>query len=56
MEAIENEGRRRGCRGVWLSTFSFEAPGFYMGIGYRSFGEPPDYLPGHSRHWLWKAL
>jgi GNAT superfamily N-acetyltransferase len=30
--------RRRGCVGVWLLTYSFQAPGFYRKLGYRAFG------------------
>ena len=34
----ENFGRRKGCIGVWLTTYSFQAPGFYRKLGYRAFG------------------
>lgn len=56
MLAIETEGRRRGCRAAWLDTFSFQAPGFYQAIGYRQFGELPDFPPDHARHFFWKPL
>jgi GNAT superfamily N-acetyltransferase len=56
MRAIEDEGRRRGCRCAWLDTFSFQALDFYEAIGYRQFGELTDFPPGHTRHFLWKPL
>lgn len=56
MHAIEDAGRGRGCRGAWLDTFSFQAPGFYAAIGYRPFGDLGDYPPGHTRHYLCKPL
>jgi ribosomal protein S18 acetylase RimI-like enzyme len=56
MEAMEEAGRRRGCRAAWLDTFSFQAPGFYRALGYRSFGKLSDYPPGQTRHYLWKPL
>ncbi len=56
MHAIEEEGRRRGCRAAWLDTFSFQAPDFYQAIGYRQFGELTGFPPDHTRHFLWKPL
>lgn len=52
----ETEAVRRGCRGVWLDTYSFQARGFYERLGYRVFGTIEDYLPGHDRFFLSKAL
>jgi GNAT superfamily N-acetyltransferase len=48
--------RREGCLGIWLDTFSFQAPGFYKKLGYIEFGALPDYPPGFSRHFLHKTL
>ena len=56
MSTIEARGRLRGCRGAWLDTFSFQAPGFYESIGYQPFGKLPDFPPGSRRHFLWKPL
>jgi hypothetical protein len=47
---------RRGCHGVWLDTFTFQARGFYERLGYSVFGAIEDYPPGHSRHFLKKDL
>ena len=53
---IEHEALLRGCGAAWLDTFSFQAPAFYQGIGYREFGQLHDFPPGSNRHFLWKRL
>lgn len=52
----EEEAVQRGCRGVWLDTFSFQARGFYERLGYTVFGSIDGYPPGHSRFFLKKDL
>lgn len=39
MAAAERVARERGCVGAWLTTFSFQARGFYEKLGYSVFGE-----------------
>ena len=56
MHAAEQEARRRGVKGVYLDTLSFQAPDFYAKLGYREFGKLKDFPVGHDRHWLAKAL
>jgi GNAT superfamily N-acetyltransferase len=56
LAAAEKEGRRRGCSGVWLDTFSFQARPFYEARGYTVFGEIEDHPPGHTRYFLRKRL
>jgi GNAT superfamily N-acetyltransferase len=56
LRRAELEARFRGCRGVWLDTFSFQAPAFYERHGYRVFGTLDDYPPGHHRIFLTKRL
>jgi predicted N-acetyltransferase YhbS len=56
MQAAEQEARRRGAKGVYLDTLSFQAPDFYAKLGYREFGKLKDFPAGHDRHWLAKAL
>jgi GNAT superfamily N-acetyltransferase len=52
----EEEALRRGCRGAWLDTFSFQARAFYEHLGYRVFGTIEDQPPGHARHFLQKSF
>jgi GNAT superfamily N-acetyltransferase len=56
MEEAEQVAREAGCLGIWLDTFSFQAPGFYAKLGYKEFGAIADYPPGHTRHFLHKIL
>jgi len=56
MGKAEAFAREKGCVGVWLDTFSFQAPGFYKKLGYSVFGEIKDYPPGASRYFLQKRL
>lgn len=46
----------RGCTGIWLDTFSFQAPGFYEKLGFDRFGSIEAYPPGHSRVFFQKRF
>jgi GNAT superfamily N-acetyltransferase len=52
----ERHARERGCRGVWLDTFGWQARPFYEKQGYRVFGSLPDYPSGHTRWFMTKPL
>jgi GNAT superfamily N-acetyltransferase len=52
----EQEAMKRGCKFVYLDTFSFQAPEFYQKRGYSIFGTLPDFPKGHSRFFLKKEL
>ncbi len=52
----EEEARHRGCLGVHLDSFTFQAPEFYKRQGYEEFGRIDDYPAGHSRVWLKKRF
>jgi len=39
MSAAEEIAAKRGCVGAWLTTFSFQAQGFYEKLGYSVFAE-----------------
>ena len=54
MALAEAEARRRGCVGIWLDTFSFQAPWFYPKLGFTEFGRIPGHPPGHDRLFLVK--
>ncbi|WP_207888452.1 GNAT family N-acetyltransferase [Pseudomonas sp. 30_B] len=50
----ETEARRRGCVGVFLYTYSFQAPVFYEKQGFERMGVLEDCPPGHQRIYLKK--
>lgn len=52
----EAHARERGCAGLWLDTFSFQAPAFYRRHGFLQFGEIGGYPPGHRRCFFEKRL
>jgi GNAT superfamily N-acetyltransferase len=52
----EAEARARGCVGIWLDTFSWQARPFYEKQGFRVFGAIEDFPPGASRYFLMKRL
>jgi GNAT superfamily N-acetyltransferase len=56
LELAEAEASRRGAKNAYLDTFSFQAPEFYTGQGYRVFGELPDFPVGHTRYFMTKGL
>jgi GNAT superfamily N-acetyltransferase len=56
MEKAEDVAREHGCIGIWLDTFTFQAPSFYQKLGYIVFGEIENYPPGSSRFFLHKHL
>ena len=56
LRAAEDEARMQGCHGVFLTTFSFQAPGFYEKFGYEAVANIPDYPKGHSYYVLKKSL
>ena len=56
LRAAEDEARMQGCNGVFLTTFSFQAPGFYEKFGYEAVANIPEYPRGHSYHVLKKSL
>ncbi len=56
LKKAEEFARRRGSRMIHLNTFSFQAPRFYEGHGYRRFGRLAGSPAGHSRHYFVKYL
>jgi GNAT superfamily N-acetyltransferase len=53
---VERLAAGAGCHGAWVDTFSFQSPGFYLKLGYRVFGELPDYPAGQTRYFLSKRF
>ncbi len=56
LEAAEQRAVERGCRHVFLDTFSFQAPGFYEKQGYEIYARAEDWPVGHAHYFLRKRL
>jgi GNAT superfamily N-acetyltransferase len=54
MRLAETEAQRRGCHASRLTTYSFQAKGFYEQLGYRVVGQYDDYPPGEVHYALRK--
>ena len=52
----EEEGRRRGCTRIALTTLSIEAPGFYQKQGYDIAATIDCDPPGLTRYYMTKRL
>ena len=56
MQRAEAEARAQGCTGIWLDTFSFQAPGFYERLGFVRIGALPGGTGGVSRFFYARRL
>ena len=56
MELAEVEAKRRGLNGIWLDTWTFQAPGFYQKLGFEEYGRITEYPAGHDRIFYVKRL
>ncbi len=57
MQMAEDLAVEKGCAGIWLDTFDFQAPDFYRRHGYTEFGQQiDDYPPGSKRFFFQKRL
>lgn len=54
LRRVETEAIMRGCTQARLSTFSFQAHGFYQKCGYRVVGQLDDFPPGETFYWMRK--
>ncbi|MCC6716520.1 MAG: GNAT family N-acetyltransferase [Acetobacteraceae bacterium] len=52
----EAEAQARGCVGVWLDSYGFQAPEFYRRHGYQVIGTLPNYPAPHGRYFLAKRF
>ncbi len=52
MAACRAVAARHRLAGVWLHTFSFQAPGFYRRLGFEEFAALPDHPVGHTDHYF----
>jgi RimJ/RimL family protein N-acetyltransferase len=56
VQAFEDAARARGAKKVFLSTHSFQAPGFYQRLGYGVTGRWEDWPAGHAQVFFAKTL
>ena len=56
VEVAEVEAKHRGCRGAHTDTFSWQAPEFYLEVGYTEFAVIDDYPPGNKLHYFCKEF
>ncbi|GAA0420202.1 hypothetical protein GCM10010357_46930 [Streptomyces luteireticuli] len=56
LRAAEAEALRRGCDRAAVSSFTFQAPGFYRRHGYVETGRSPGIPGGHTDVHLFKSL
>ncbi|HEX4365212.1 MAG TPA: GNAT family N-acetyltransferase [Rhodopila sp.] len=56
MALAETEAQVRGCLGMHVDTFSFQAGSFYEKMGFSRFGVLEDCPPGHARLFFQKRL
>lgn len=56
MEMAEVEARDRGCKAIYLASYSFQAPEFYRKLGFEVFAQLDDFPPGHQHYHLVKRL
>lgn len=56
LKAAEEEARRRGCKYVFVDTFSFQAPLFYQKMGYQEAFVLNEYPYTGKRYYYTKEL
>jgi GNAT superfamily N-acetyltransferase len=56
MRRAEAGAIERGCAGIWLDTYEFQARGFYEKLGFEVFGTLDDHPRGMHRYFLRRRL
>lgn len=56
LNRAEQIAKDRGCAGVWLDTYQFQAPDFYRKHGYQEFGRIADHPRGSQRLFFMKTF
>jgi len=56
LDAVERHAREKGCRLVFLSSHSFQAPEFYARRGYEPIARVDDHPVGHANIFYVKHL
>lgn len=56
VKKLEDFAIEKGCRFIYLDTFSFQSPEFYKKNGYEVFGMLEDHPKGFNQYFLHKKL
>ncbi|GAB2838914.1 hypothetical protein GCM10027074_01600 [Streptomyces deserti] len=56
MRAAEEESVRRGCTSMTVSSYTFQAPGFYRKIGFQEVGRIEGVPGGHADVYFHKVI
>ena len=56
LEKAEDEAKKRGCKYSFVDTFSFQAPDFYIKLGYKEVFTLEEYPYTGKRHYYTKTL
>lgn len=56
IQAAEAEARKRGCLGMIVDTYSYQAPEFYKSHGFEIFGTVEDHPKGFRCHFMQKTF
>ena len=56
MTRAEAEAVARGCHGMWLDTYAFQAKAFYEKLGFKVFGQIDGPAPMFPRFFMSKSL
>ncbi|TFJ92944.1 GNAT family N-acetyltransferase [Lentibacillus salicampi] len=56
LKRMETLAIEKGCRFIFLDTFSFQAPEFYQNNGYEVFGTIEDHPKGFNQYFLRKRF
>lgn len=56
LERAEALARAKDCVGMWLDTYTYQAPDFYPRHGFQEFGRIKDFPAGHDRVFFQKRF
>lgn len=56
MERVEKYAKEKGCKGIQLSTLTFQAPDFYRKLGYEVCGAVENYCGNYTNFYLKKEF
>jgi len=56
MREVEGFAKSAALHDLFVDTFAFQAPEFYLKCGFHRIAEVPDYIAGHARIFLRKQI